>query len=59
MKNLPSTLATVISHARWNGPDSDKFRSQWDSAMRPQLRSAGNSLASYPSTLVAQAIEQE
>jgi hypothetical protein len=59
LKTLSSTLHNAISQARWSGPDSERFRSQWNNGMRMKLRSTGESLAGYSSLLVAQAAEQE
>ncbi|MGA7204832.1 MAG: hypothetical protein WBX27_09410 [Specibacter sp.] len=59
LKTLSGTLHSAISQARWTGPDSERFRSQWNNGMRMKLRSTGESLAGYSSMLVAQAAEQE
>lgn len=58
LKQLSSSLNSVITGARWNGPDSERFRSQWHNGMRLKLRSTGDVLAQYSRILNNQADEQ-
>lgn len=51
-------LHGALSKARWQGPDSDRFRQRWATSLRPTLRSAGAGLADAAAMLAAQADEQ-
>ena len=34
-----SNLNPTIMHSRWNGPDAQRFRQDWTSRIRPQIKS--------------------
>ena len=58
LKQLSTSLNSVITGARWNVPDSERFRSQWHNGMRLKPRSTGDVLAQYSRILNDQADEQ-
>lgn len=59
LKQVSSSLNGVIARVRWNGPDSEKFRGQWNNGMRKTLHSTGLMLAEHSSLLKNQAQEQD
>ena len=59
LKHVAASLNSVIANARWNGPDSEKFRGQWNNGMRKTLHSTGLMLAEHSNLLKVQAEEQE
>lgn len=59
LDNVSKSLHTAVSQTGWHGPDSDKFRQQWATRLRPVLRSAGASIEEASKLLSAQADEQE
>ncbi|ALV46264.1 hypothetical protein MB46_12995 [Arthrobacter alpinus] len=59
LKHVAASLNSVIANARWNGPDSEKFRGQWNNGMRKTLHSTGLMLAEHSNLLKVQADEQE
>lgn len=58
LKQLSSSLHSAISHARWSGPDSERFKAQWNGGMRMTLRTTGDKLSSISTSLASQAKEQ-
>lgn len=59
LDSTAGTLHPTIMRARWNGPDAQKFRQQWSTRMRPQLKSASELFLDTSKKLQAQAKEQE
>ncbi|MGN5733522.1 WXG100 family type VII secretion target [Arthrobacter psychrochitiniphilus] len=52
-------LNPTIMRARWNGPDAQRFRQDWTSRLRPQIKSASTMFTETSEKLQAQAQEQE
>lgn len=59
LKQISASLNSVITHARWNGPDSEKFRGQWNNGMRKTLNTTGLMLEEHSSLLKVQADDQD
>ncbi len=59
LTNLSSTLNSVISQARWHGPDSEMFRGRWNNGLRRTLHDTGSMLTQHSTAVKAQADEQE
>ena len=59
LDKVAASLQGAVAHSRWQGPDSERFRQQWASQIRPTLRSSGAGLEDVPKLLLAQAAEQE
>ncbi|MFC8303666.1 hypothetical protein ACFUCV_08255 [Specibacter sp. NPDC057265] len=58
LKQVSGSLNGVIARVRWVGPDSEKFRGQWNNGMRKTLHSTALMLAEHSSLLKNQADEQ-
>lgn len=58
LKQISSSLSSVISQARWSGPDSERFKAHWNNTLRISLSSTGEKLSHASTNLVAQAKEQ-
>ena len=59
LKNVESTVNSLVQSAVWKGSDGDRFRSDWTSSLRPMLNRASESFSSQSKVLLAQASEQE
>lgn len=61
--NLEATLkplqSQINNHRVWQGPDADRFRSEWTSVSRPRTTSAVDALRQAADTLRRNADEQE
>lgn len=53
------SLQCAVTQSRWHGPDSERFRQQWFSRLRPTLRTASVGLEDASKLLLTQAAEQE
>lgn len=58
LRQASSSLNGVIARVRWNGPDSEKFRGQWNNGMRKTLHTTAVMLSDHSSLLKIQAEEQ-
>lgn len=54
-----SNLNPTIMHSRWNGPDAQRFRQDWTSRIRPQIKSVSAMFIDTYQQLQTQAQEQE
>lgn len=59
LKNVESTVNSLVQSAAWKGVDGDTFRSDWTGSLRPMLNRASESLGSQSKVLLAHASEQE
>lgn len=59
LDNTSQQLHSTIMPARWNGPDAERFRQDWTSRIRPQIKSAGAMFTDTSQKLQAQAQDQE
>jgi len=59
LKNVESTVNSLVQSAAWKGSDGDKFRSEWASTLRPMLNRSSESLNSQSKLLLAHANDQE
>ena len=53
-----STIGTQLSQTWWQGPDSDRFRSEWESSYTSQLRQVIQQLQAFATDCRKQAQEQ-
>lgn len=58
LKQAAMTLSGAVAHARWTGPDSERFRVQWNNGMRAKLNNTANLLSTNATLLKSQADEQ-
>lgn len=58
LKQAAMTLGGAVAHARWTGPDSDRFRVQWNNGMRAKLNNTATLLSTNATLLKSQADEQ-
>lgn len=54
-----NNLNPTIMHSRWNGPDAQRFRQDWTSRIRPQIKSVSTMFIDTYQLLQTQAKEQE
>ncbi|WLQ06808.1 WXG100 family type VII secretion target [Arthrobacter oryzae] len=59
LKNVESSVNSLVQSAAWKGSDGDKFRTEWTSTLRPMLNRSSESLNSQSKVLLAHASEQE
>lgn len=58
LKQAAMTIGGAVAHARWNGPDSERFRVQWNNGMRAKLNNTASLLSTNATLLKSQANEQ-
>ncbi|MDJ0317614.1 WXG100 family type VII secretion target [Arthrobacter antibioticus] len=59
LEKVAVSLQSAVTQSRWHGPDSERFRQQWISRLRPTLRTACAGLEDASKLLLVQATEQE
>lgn len=59
LSSLNSSITASVASTRWPGPDGERFRSHWNSALRKNLVDAQNFLEQQAKILLRNADEQE
>ncbi len=59
LNQIANQVTSQLAATRWQGPDADRFRSQWNSASTKSLRTATQGLHDASAALVRNAKEQD
>lgn len=59
LTQIASQISSQLSSTRWQGPDADRFRAQWNSSSMKSLRSTAQGLQTASAALQRNAQEQD